>query len=93
MVGTTTFRPPGERRCMTRAPTVADRVLDVRELDGEPFDDIMTALDALPADETLLLVNSFEPVPLYAVIEARGFTHETVREADDEWRVAISHRG
>jgi len=77
---------------MTSTPTVTDRVLDVRELDGEPFDDIMAALDALPAGETLLLVNSFEPVPLYAVMEGRGFVHETSRTAEDEWRVAISHR-
>lgn len=68
------------------------RTLDVRKTDGRPFDDIMDALDSLPDDETLVLVNSFEPEPLYSVLERRGYTHETTRGADGEWRVAISVR-
>lgn len=67
------------------------RELDVREIDGEPFGDIMAALADLPADGRLVLVNSFEPEPLYQVLERRGFTHETERVADDEWRVTIEH--
>lgn len=59
-----------------RSPT-ADRTLDVREVDGEPFGDIVTALEDLPPDETLLPVNSFEPEPLYSVLEERGFAYET----------------
>lgn len=76
-----------------RTDTAADdvQVLDAREIDGEPFSDIMAALQALPADETLVLVNSFEPEPLYNVLEARGFTYETTRAAADEWRVSITH--
>nr|WP_049985435.1 DUF2249 domain-containing protein [Halobellus rufus] len=66
------------------------RELDAREIDGEPFGEIMGALDALPADETLVLVNSFEPEPLYAVLERRGFDYETSRRSDDEWRVSIT---
>ena len=65
--------------------------LDVREIEGEPFTDIMTELQALPEEETLVLVNSFEPEPLYDVLERRGFTYETARLADDEWRVLVSH--
>ncbi|MFC6890344.1 DUF2249 domain-containing protein [Halorubrum trueperi] len=55
----------------------AERQLDVREIDGEPFGDIMDAIADLPADESLLLINSFEPEPLYGVLEARGFRYET----------------
>jgi len=47
------------------------RELDVREIDGEPFDDITAALDSLPVGETLVLVNSSEPEPLYDVLERR----------------------
>jgi uncharacterized protein (DUF2249 family) len=65
--------------------------LDARDIDGEPFDAIMTALADLDADERLLLVNSFEPQPLYSVLEDRGFDHETERVAGDEWHVEISH--
>lgn len=65
------------------------RTLDVRALDGEPFGIIMKALDALGEDETLLLVNGFEPEPLYGVLRNRGFDYEAERIAEDEWHVAI----
>lgn len=65
--------------------------LDVRTSDGEPFSEIMAALDDLDADETLVLVNSFEPEPLYSVLEQRDFVYETTRAGDDEWRVSITH--
>lgn len=41
----------------------ADRRPDVREIDGEPFGDIVGALNKSGADESLLLSNSFEPNP------------------------------
>lgn len=68
-----------------------ERTLDVRDIDGEPFGTIVEALDDLPEDGRLRLVNSFEPVPLYNVLEQRGFTHETEQVADDEWHVWIEH--
>ncbi|WP_257300816.1 DUF2249 domain-containing protein [Haloarchaeobius sp. FL176] len=67
----------------------ATQVLDVRDADGKPFDHIDDALDALSASERLLLVNAFEPVPLYDVLERRGFEYETEQVAADEWHVAI----
>ncbi|WP_336037971.1 DUF2249 domain-containing protein [Halobacterium yunchengense] len=69
----------------------ADAHLDAREVDGAPFDDIAAALDALAPDETLLLVNSFEPEPLYDVLEERGFAYETEQVAADEWHVLVEH--
>ena len=68
----------------------SERRLDVRDIDGEPFGDIVQALSELDPDETLLLINSFEPVPLYDVLEQRGFSHETAR-IDDEWHIRIEH--
>lgn len=70
---------------------MARRTLDVRDVDGEPFSDIVAALEDLGDAETLVLVNSFEPEPLYSVLENRGFTHETEQVAEDEWRVRIEH--
>ncbi|MFC7157445.1 DUF2249 domain-containing protein [Halomarina halobia] len=67
------------------------RELDVREIDGEPFGAIVTALDALAEGDALVLVNSFEPEPLYAVLKQRGFAYETTRGAEGEWRVSITH--
>ena len=67
------------------------RTLDVREIDGEPFGDIMAALEDLPPDESLRLVSSFEPEPLYAVLTQRGYTYETECVNTDEWHVDIRH--
>jgi len=76
---------------MTTPETDHEQVLDVRDIDGEPFGDIMAALEGLERGETLLLVNSFEPVPLYDVLSERGFTHDTTQVAPDEWHVEIAH--
>jgi uncharacterized protein (DUF2249 family) len=76
---------------MSLEPADADRRLDVREIAGEPFGDIMAALNELDSDESLLLVNSFEPEPLYDVIEDRGFTYETANPQPDVWHVEIKH--
>ncbi|ELZ40454.1 hypothetical protein C471_07955 [Halorubrum saccharovorum DSM 1137] len=69
----------------------ADRCLDVREIDGEPFGEITAELEAFPDDETLLLINSFEPEPLYQVLEERGFRHETTSDGSEAWYVEIRH--
>jgi uncharacterized protein (DUF2249 family) len=68
-----------------------DRSLDVREIEGEPFGDIMAALEELPIDESLLLINSFEPEPLYNVLEDRGFEYEAENPEPEVWHVEISH--
>ncbi|WP_247730776.1 DUF2249 domain-containing protein [Halovivax limisalsi] len=76
---------------MSLDPTSADRKLDVREIDGEPFGDIMAALGELSPDESLLLINSFEPEPLYTVLEDRGFAYEASNPEPDVWHVEIRH--
>ena len=76
---------------MTDGRGTADRRLDVRAIDGEPFSDIVAALEDLPTDESLLLVNSFEPEPLYDVLERRGFAFETHNPEPDRWHVEIEH--
>lgn len=68
-----------------------DPTLDARTIDGEPFDDIMAALAALPTEGSLQLINSFEPEPLYDVLEAPGFTHETEQIGPEEWHIEIEH--
>ncbi|EMA48651.1 MULTISPECIES: DUF2249 domain-containing protein [Halococcus] len=77
---------------MSIEPTIdGNQELDVRTIDGEPFTDIMAALKELDEEETLVLINSFEPEPLYTVLEQRGFVYETTHTGDDEWRVSITH--
>ncbi len=66
------------------------RELDVRpfhERGEEPFEAIMSAVESLQENEQLLLINSFEPKPLYAVMRRKGFSHVTMDMGDGEWRV------
>ncbi len=68
------------------------RLVDVREDIGrgdEPFDRIMSAVASLVDGEELVIANVFEPVPLYGVLAQRGFTHETTRTPDGDWRVTF----
>lgn len=76
---------------MSSEPADVDERLDVREIDGEPFGDIMAALKELDTDESLLLINSFEPEPLYEVLEQRGFDFETSNPEPDLWHIKIEH--
>lgn len=78
--------PPGDR--LTTSAKVVE--LDVRpfhERGEEPFAAIMAAFEGLHDDEALLLINSFEPVPLYAVMQRRGYHHQTANPSSDEWHV------
>ncbi len=64
--------------------------LDVREdirRGREPFSRIMQAAATLDSDQTLVLLAPFEPMPLYAVLQNQGFSHES-RELDSgDWEV------
>jgi uncharacterized protein (DUF2249 family) len=73
---------------MRRDATEGVRELDVREVDGPPFDRIVAALSDLGRDETLVLVSAFEPEPLYDVLDDRGFRYDPSRDGE-VWRVAI----
>lgn len=66
--------------------------LDVREdIRGgqRPFERIMAAVDALATDDVLVLRVPFEPVPLYAVLDKRGFRHRAERLAPGDWSVSF----
>lgn len=70
-----------------------DRRIDVRNVSGEPFGPIMDELQALQRGERLLLINSFEPEPLYGVLDENGFEAEASQVEEDEWHVYIEHAG
>lgn len=67
-----------------------ESVLDAREIVGEPFGDIMNELTNLSHDGSLLLINSFEPEPLYEVFEERGFEYSTTHVADEKWHIEVT---
>jgi len=66
--------------------------LDVRPMmaDGkEPFDAIMGAVAGLGEQEEFELLAPLEPVPLYDVLNARGFTHETESLGKGDYRIVF----
>jgi uncharacterized protein (DUF2249 family) len=68
-------------------------ILDVRpEISAgrEPFSKIMSATAALSEDEKLLLISPFEPVPLFSVMAAKGFSHSTRQDKSGAWRVLFT---
>jgi uncharacterized protein (DUF2249 family) len=64
--------------------------VDVREdirHGREPFSKIMDAVENLKPGETLLLINSFEPRPLYRVMANLGFSHWSEETATGDWKI------
>lgn len=63
--------------------------LDVRPIidsGKDPFLEIMSAIKQLKDENVFHLINSFEPVPLYSVLENKGFGHWT-EKIDDAFNV------
>jgi len=56
--------------------------LDVRPiLDGgtDPFNAIMATLKTLKPEETLRIINTFEPIPLLNILKSKGYEYESER--------------
>lgn len=70
----------------TPTPLVLD-VRDVLRSGGEPFEAIMQSVAALAPGQGLRLFATFEPVPLFAVLGSRGFTHTAKPLDGGEWEV------
>ncbi len=58
---------------------------------GEPFSRIMAAVAGLAEGQVLHLRAPFEPVPLFGVMQKRGFGHTTEKHGDDDWSVWFFH--
>lgn len=65
------------------------KTLDVRTIDEPPFSTIDAELESLAPGDDLLLISEFEPQPLYAVLDQRGFKFESEQLDDGEWHVRI----
>ena len=57
------------------------RQIDVRGVQGNFFPGLKKQAMQLPAGEGLEIVQSFEPIPLYEVMEGLGFEHFTEKKA------------
>lgn len=67
--------------------------LDVREelrKGGEPLALILGAVDALKPGQSLRLLTTFEPLPLYAVLARKGFAHRARHLGEGEWEVLFT---
>lgn len=74
---------------MSRKVVKLDVRDDIRQ-GREPFGKIMMAVAALGANEDLLLVAPFEPLPLYGVLEARGLFHRTTPGENGDYSVLFT---
>lgn len=96
--------PVGGTAAETATPDVAGHpaeqperravVVDVRadqRRQKEPFQRIMAAVESLDAAEELVVINTFEPTPLYTVLGRRGFAHATAQVGPEEWHVRFWH--
>lgn len=64
--------------------------LDVCHYHGEgrdPFKDIMAAVEEMVSGDSLILRNTFEPLPLYAVLGGQGFTHSATTDMTGTWTI------
>jgi len=71
-------------------------VLDVRpyhERGEEPFGEIMRTVNQLPEGADFILINSFEPKPLYRLLALRGFDHEATQIDGSTWRIRFYRTG
>jgi hypothetical protein len=70
--------------------------LDVREdLNNklEPFQKIMEAIkEAKDENDILILHAPFKPIPLFAVLKAKGFTHEAEEIDKKHWKVTFTKK-
>jgi len=67
--------------------------LDVRDLMArgeDPFAVIMEAVSKLADSESLELIAPLEPVPLYGVLEIRGYGHRTEDLGGGDYRVVFT---
>jgi len=67
-------------------------ILDVRPMmkaGKEPFDAIMGLVGSLGPEEEFELFAPLEPIPLYGVLGAQGFSHETESLGGGDYRIVF----
>ena len=55
------------------------QTVDVRHIQGSFFEGLKKRAEALEVGEGLHIIQTFEPYPLYAVMEGLGYEHHTER--------------
>ena len=60
--------------------------IDVRGIQGNFFQGLKKQAMQLPVGNGLEIVQSFDPIPLYEVMEGLGYEHFTEQKGDAEFR-------
>ena len=61
------------------------RKIDVRGVVGNFFQGLKKQVSKLPQGEGVTIIQSFEPIPLYEVMEDLGFEHHTKQVSKTEF--------
>jgi alkylhydroperoxidase/carboxymuconolactone decarboxylase family protein YurZ len=61
--------------------------LDARKMKGNFFPAIFKKAQKIELGKGLCIIHSFEPIPLYSTLEKIGYSHETVKVSENEFRV------
>ncbi len=72
--------------------TVSLVTLDVRPIlrsGGEPFPEIMQAVAKLESGQGLRLLATFKPVPLFSVMQKKGYAHCEKELGEGDWEVVF----
>lgn len=73
---------------------VAEILVDARGLEPpEPMERVMQTLDGLCPGQSIRLLLHREPFPLYPLLAARGYRHETTMEAAGSYVILIRPSG
>ncbi len=70
--------------------------LDVRPIlssGTDPFHEIMKTLETLKSEETLLIINTFEPIPLLNKLKNMGYTYLVERPNSEEVHTFVTKVG
>ena len=63
------------------------QTMDVRHIQGSFFEGLKKKAEALEVGEGLHIIQTFEPHPLYAVMEGLGYEHYTEQRGEAEFHV------
>ena len=63
--------------------------IDVRGIQGNFFQGLKKQAMQLPAGSGLEIVQSFDPIPLYEVMEGLGFEHFTEQKGEAEFMLTF----
>ena len=63
------------------------QTVDVRHIQGSFFEGVKKRAEALEVGEGLHIIQTFEPHPLYAVMEGLGYEHHTEQRSEAEFHV------